>query len=88
MIIEILTPYRKWAPGAIVDVTTAYGVELLAIGIARRHEDQTRRDYTPKQVEEKEPQKIEVHNYFLTEDTPAPEVAKAKRKNIKHGNGS
>ncbi len=40
---------------------------LIQQGIARAHEDQRRRDYTPKPQAESpaEPQKIEVNNYYL-----------------------
>ena len=78
MIIEIVTYHRAWKPGDIVDVTTTFGNELIALGIARRHDDQTRRDYTPKEPE-KPAEKIEVHNYFVTPEAEPPK-AKPKRK--------
>lgn len=85
MIIEITTYHRAWKPGDIVDVTTNFGNELIALGVARKHEDQARRDFTPKKTKAEEPQKIEVHNYFVTpEAAPEPEPeprAKPKRKN-------
>lgn len=81
MIVEILKPYGKWQIGATPDVTNELGNALIAAGIARAHEDQTRRDYTPKPPpQEAEPQKIEVHNYFIApEEEEAPKPRKTKK---------
>lgn len=65
MIVEIVNVFEDWKVGDIVDVTRSFGQQLIDSGIAREHEDQTRRDYTPKPKEEAEPQKIEVNNYFI-----------------------
>jgi len=68
MIIEILKAHGKWVPGNLVDVTRTTGAAMVLAGVARIHEDQSRRDYTPKAAEPPEPQTIVVNNYF-----PAPE---------------
>ena len=65
MIVEMVNVFENWKVGDIVDVTRTFGRQLIDSGIARAHEDQTRRDYTPKPKEEAEPQKIEVNNYFI-----------------------
>lgn len=85
MIVEITRDHGKWKTGDTPDVTTNFGNELIALGIARRHEDQTRRDALPKPEEKKEPEKIEVHNYFMAPDaTGEPEQGpKPKRKQKK-----
>lgn len=81
MIIEILREHNRWKTGDLVDVTTNFGNELIALGIAQKHEDQARRDYTPKPPE-KEPEKIEVHNYFITPEpgTEPEQKAEAAQK--------
>lgn len=82
MIVEIIRDHGKWKTGDTPDVTTNFGNELIALGIAQAHSDQTRRDIPPKKEKEEEPQKIEVHNYFMAEakEEPKPEPAKSKRK--------
>jgi len=77
MIIEILKANGKWVPGNLVDVTRTTAAAMVLAGVARIHEDQSRRDYTPKAAEQPEPQTIVVNNYFVTpepeEDAPEPE---------------
>lgn len=83
MIVEIIRAHGKWKVGDTPDVTVNFGNELIALGIAKIHEDQTRRDVQPKKEKEDEPQKIEVHNYFMAPDTTTdaePEPVKPKRK--------
>lgn len=66
MIIEILKPYGKWQKGDTPDVTRSYGMSLVDAKIAKIHEDQTRRDYTPKVEEER--QTMTVNNYYVMAD--------------------
>ena len=76
MIIEILKSYGEWQQGDTPDVTRAMASQLVAEGVARIHEDQTRRDYVPKPKEDSEPQQITVNNFYVTPD----EVVKPKKK--------
>ena len=66
MIIQITKPHSKWKAGDIVDVTSQFGKNLIAGGFAVMHDDQTRRDYTPKVEEEK--QSMTVNNYYVMAD--------------------
>jgi hypothetical protein len=68
MIIEILKAHGKWTPGDLVDVTRQKAAALAFTGVARIHEDQTRRDYTPTATEPPQPQQVIVNNYFLAPD--------------------
>lgn len=76
MIIEILKPYGEWKQGDTPDLTRALASQLVAEGIGRIHEDQTRRDYVPKPKDDAEPQQITVNNYYVTPD----EVENPKKK--------
>jgi hypothetical protein len=82
VIIEILQAYEGWKPGELPDVLPDFAYPLIKSGIARAHEDQTRRDYTPKPKEETEPQKIEVHNYFIAPEEDATPPKKRKTKKV------
>lgn len=61
---KILTPFGKWVPGQMPDVTRKYAIELIERKIAVLADDQTRLDMPPKKAEEKE-QPIVVNNYFM-----------------------
>ena len=80
MIVEIKTQFDEWKVGDIVDVTGTFGRQLIEIGVAEAHEDQTRRDYTPKPKEESEPQKIEVNNYFIVPEEEEIKPRRARKK--------
>lgn len=80
MIIEILQAHGEWKTGDIVDVLPSFARPLIEAGICRVHEDQTRRDYTPKPKEESEPQKIEVHNYIIAPEYLDPGAEELKNK--------
>jgi hypothetical protein len=84
MIVTITHEYEGWKPGDEPDLLPDYAARLVAAGVAIIPEDQTRRDYTPKAKEaEPEPQKIEVHNYFLApedDEAPAPKKISKRKK--------
>lgn len=80
MIVEITTQFDEWRVGDIVDVTTTFGRQLIENGVGKAHEDQTRRDYTPKPKEEPEPQKIEVNNYFIVPEEEEIKPRRARKK--------
>ena len=66
MIIKLHEPYKKGKAGDVIEVSRVVALQLIAEGKATLHPDQTRLDYTPKTKEpEKEPQRIEVNNYYL-----------------------
>lgn len=74
MIVTITAHYEGWKPGDEPDVLPDLAAALVAAGMAVVPEDQTRRDYTPRPKQpDPEPQKIEVHNYFLAPDDSEPE---------------
>jgi hypothetical protein len=77
MIIEILKPYGKWQKGDTPDVTRSYGMSLVDAKIAKIHDDQTRRDYTPKVEEEK--QTMTVNNYYVIADNEVLEIEADER---------
>ena len=77
MIIQITKPSRKWKAGDIVDVTSQFGKNLIASGFAVMHEDQARRDYTPKVEEEK--QSMTVNNYYVIADNEVLEIEADER---------
>ena len=64
MIVQIIKPFFKWKPGDQPDVTEEMAAELVSGGLAFVHEDQTRRDYKPKQPEERQPITVN-NNYYL-----------------------
>ena len=72
MIIQITKPHSKWKAGDIVDVTSQFGKNLIAGGFAVMHDDQTRRDYTPKVEEEK--QSMTVNNYYVMADNEVLQI--------------
>lgn len=83
MILEILKPYEQWKQGDTPDVTRTLATQLVALGVAKIHEDQSRRDIQPKPQEDSEPQQITVNNYYITPDDalivePEPEPKKRK----------
>lgn len=80
MIVEIVNVFEDWKVGDIVDVTATFGRQLIEMGVAEAHEDQTRRDYTPKPKEEAEPQKIEVNNYFIVPEEEEIKPRRARKK--------
>ena len=77
MIIEIQKAHGKWTPGDLVDVTRTTAAAMVLAGLARIHEDQSRRDYTPKAAEQPEPQPIVVNNYFVA---PEPEESEPEHE--------
>jgi hypothetical protein len=82
MIIEILKAHGKWIAGDLVDVTRQKAAALAFTGVARIHEDQTRRDYTPTTTEPPPPQQVVVNNYFLAPENleeEEPEIVKPKK---------
>lgn len=80
MIIEILKPYEQWKSGDTPDVTRSLAKELVALGVAKIHEDQSRRDIQPKPQADTEPQQITVNNYYISPDDAVDPEPKPKKK--------
>jgi len=90
MIVTITKGYEGWKPGDEPDLLPDYAEQLVSAGVAIIPEDQTRRDYTPRAKEaEPEPQKIEVHNYFLApDDEPDMKPIRKRKKSNSDGNNN
>lgn len=69
MIVEILKAHGKWKPGDTPDISRAGVQALIDAGVAKIHDDQTRRDYTPKAQEQEKPAPIIVNNFFAAPET-------------------
>ena len=74
MIIQYIQHYDRRFPGDLQDVTTdraAFLCDIMQVAVI--HEDQTRLDHVPEKKSEEQPQKIEVHNHFYTNEPEANE---------------